>query len=155
MTQLFIHVFTIIIFACHFSSMSPSAHPYPLEKHDSASLVGEVWLTREHVSTGHYGRWQTWTVWRLQELNRETSVPLCRISSPADPAGSLFIIHTIMCFSLCLQFYHVITQYIIHQQSFQGSLVYLDEIHVYEESWNSLGRNLFFMDLCPEYKRVK
>jgi len=54
-----------------------------------------------------------------------------------------------------LQFYHAITQYIIWQQAFQGSLVYLHEIHVYEESWNSLGQNLFFLALFPECKTMK
>lgn len=59
-------------------------------------------------------------------------------------SGSLCIIHTIMCFLLCLQFYHVVIQYITCHRAFQGNVVCLDEIHVSEESWNSLGRNLFF-----------
>lgn len=135
--------------------MPPSAHPSSLREAWFSIPDGRGVAHREYLSTWHYGRWQTWTVRRLEELNRETAIPLCRIISTEDPAGSLFIIHTIMCFSFFLQFYHVITRYIICQQAFQGSLVYLDEIHVYEESWNSLGRNLFFMPFFPECKTIK
>lgn len=140
-----------IIFACNFSSMPPSAPPLPHlpEKHDSASLTGDMWLTEsmyqhDFMDADKHGLFSSW------KSSTERQTYHYAGSSLLKTQQGHFLSFTPSCvFSSACNF--IITQYMICQQAFQGSLVYLDEIHVYEEKWNALGRNLFSMALFPEH----
>lgn len=83
-TQFLKCVLKIIIFAFYFSSILPSTPTLAPRDTWFHIPAGRAAAHREYWSTWHYGHWQIWTFSCLEELNRKTDIPLCRIISTED-----------------------------------------------------------------------